>query len=53
MPDRSIYLLGEPVEPNAPEPPAEFENLGADEAAEQARETVHVRINTTLYLRSR
>jgi hypothetical protein len=53
MPDRSIYLMGKPVEPNAPETPAKFEKLGADEAAEQACETVHVRIKTTLFLRNR
>jgi hypothetical protein len=53
MPDRSIYLMGKPVEPNAHETPAEFEKLGADEAAERAGETVHVRIKTTLFLRNR
>lgn len=52
MPDRSICLMGEPVEPDAPETPAEFDKLEA-EAAEQDGETVHVRIKTTLFLRSR
>jgi hypothetical protein len=53
MPDQSIYLMGKPVNTKAPETPAVFEKLGADEAEEQAGETVHVRIKTTLFLRSR
>jgi hypothetical protein len=53
MPDRSIYLIGKPVESNAPETSAEFDKLEADEAAEQAGETEHVWIKTTLFLRSR
>jgi hypothetical protein len=53
MPAQSIHLIGKPVEPNAPETPAEFEKLGADEAAEEAGEMEHVRFKTTLFLRSR